>query len=75
MPAFWAAAEIRRQRDLFFISSLSSFLFLSNLPPMFLLPVPTHPTSHLSPTALLPCSGQLAALPLAQRAGLIKKGE
>ena len=32
MPAFWAAAEIRRQRDLFFISSLFSFLFCQITP-------------------------------------------
>nr|DAL43724.1 MAG TPA_asm: hypothetical protein [Caudoviricetes sp.] len=56
----------------FFISSLSSFFV--KLPPY----VPAsgarhHPTSHLSQSALLPCSGQLAALPLAQRAGLIRK--
>jgi hypothetical protein len=53
----------------FFISSISSFLFCQITPNVPASGARHHPTSHLSQTALLPCSGQLAALPLAQRAG------
>jgi len=42
MPAFWAAAEIRRQRDLFSFLLFLLFFFVK-LPIIFLLPVPAPP--------------------------------
>ena len=83
MPAFWAAAELSRQRDLF---SLLLFLlfFLSNLPIIFLLPVPAPPNitfiaNGTTAVQRAACAGYLAdkydVTVDDSRAGLIKKGE